>query len=45
MTHLPFIAGAYGAFLLVGLSLSLATATRLRRARAKLRALDTRGRA
>jgi heme exporter protein D len=44
VTHLPFIAAAYGAFLVVALWLGLGASLRLRRAGAKLRAVDPRNR-
>ncbi len=42
MTHLPFVAGAYGVALLVIGSFAMAAKLRLSRAAARLRALDTR---
>jgi heme exporter protein D len=44
MTHLPFIAAAYGVFLAVACWLSIGATLRLRRAGAKLRAVDPRNR-
>lgn len=42
MTHLPFIAAAYGLTLAVASWLTLAVALRTRRARARLAVLDPR---
>lgn len=42
MTHLPYIAGAYAAALLIGGILALRAATRLARARRRLAAVDPR---
>ena len=43
MTHLPFIAAAYGLTLAVSLWLSLGAAFRVKRARRRLAAVDPRG--
>lgn len=43
MTHLPFIAGAYGLTLATVLWLTLGAASRVHRARRRLAALDVRG--
>ncbi len=43
MTHLPYIVGAYGIFLVVALALGFGSAARLSRATSRLRALDRRG--
>jgi hypothetical protein len=42
--HLPYIAGAYAAALLIGGILALGAATRLARARRRLAAVDPRSR-
>ena len=42
MTHLPFVAAAYGLTLAVALALSVGAATRLARARRRLAAIDPR---
>ncbi|MGI4747053.1 MAG: heme exporter protein CcmD [Janthinobacterium lividum] len=44
MTHLPYVAGAYGVTLAMGLYLSIAASMRLRRARRRLDAVDARRR-
>ena len=44
MTHLPYIAGAYGLTLSLALVLSVSAAIRLRRARRRLAAVDVRRR-
>jgi len=44
VTHLPFIAAAYGLTAAVALWLSLGATLRLRRARRRLAAVDPRGR-
>ncbi len=43
MTHLPYIAGAYGLTLGLAALLSLAAMLRLSRARSRLRAVEQRG--
>ena len=43
MTHLPFIAGAYGLTVAVSLWLSLGVAFRVKRARRRLAAVAPRG--
>ncbi len=43
MTHLPFVAGAYGLTVAVGAWLSVGAALRLRRTRRRLAAVDPRG--
>ena len=43
MTHLPFIAGAYGLTLLLAAWLAVAAAWRLSRARRRLEALEAQG--
>ncbi len=44
MTHLPFVAGAYGLTVAAGAWLSVSAAFRLRRARRRLAAVDPRAR-
>ena len=44
MTHLPYIAGAYGLTVALGLALSVSAALRLRHARRRLAAVDARRR-
>ncbi|WP_419729696.1 heme exporter protein CcmD [Lichenicola sp.] len=44
MTHLPYVAGAYGLTLAVAAVLSVSAALRLRRARRRLAAVDVRRR-
>ena len=44
MTHLPFVAGAYGLTVAAGAWLSVSAALRLRRARRRLAAVDPRAR-
>ncbi len=43
MTHLPFVAGAYGLTVAVSLWLSLGAAIRMKQARRRLAAIDPRG--
>lgn len=43
MTHLPFVAGAYGLTLVLAAWLSVSAAIRLDRARRRLAAIETRG--